>query len=113
MPAKLIDLTQLLNEKMLVYPDTTPPTFEVTNTVDRDGYREHHISMQSHTGTHIDAPRHILRDGRSLDKFPLDQFIGRAMVIDCRGRNEISGIKVYSVLAPPPAIDVGTLQVCI
>ena len=90
MPANLIDLTQLLNEKMLVYSDTTPPTFEVTNTVDKDGYREHHISMLSHTGTHIDAPRHIMRDGKSLDQFPLDKFIGSAMVIDCRGRNDIS-----------------------
>jgi len=90
MPTKLIDLTQLLNEQMLVYPDTAPPTFQVTNTVDRDGYNEHLISMLSHTGTHIDAPRHILQDGKSLDKFSLDKFIGNAMVIDCRGRNEIS-----------------------
>jgi kynurenine formamidase len=90
MPAKLIDLTQLLNEKMLVYPDTTPPTFQVTNAVDQHGYREHQISMLSHTGTHIDAPCHILQDGKSLDKLPLDKFMGNAMVIDCRGRNEIS-----------------------
>jgi kynurenine formamidase len=90
MPTNLIDLTQPLNEKMLVYPDTTPPTFEVTNTVVKDGYREHQISMLSHTGTHIDAPSHILQHGRSLDQFPVDKFIGCAMVIDCRGRNEIS-----------------------
>jgi kynurenine formamidase len=90
MTNNIIDLTQLLNEKMLVYPDTTLPTFEVTNTVDSDGYREHLISMLSHTGTHIDAPRHIMRDGGSLDQFPLDKFIGRATVIDCRGRNDIS-----------------------
>jgi len=90
MSTKIIDLTQLLNEKMLVYPDTTPPTFQVTNTVDQCGYHEHLISMLSHTGTHIDAPSHILQDGKPLDKFPFDKFIGRAMVIDCRGRDEIS-----------------------
>lgn len=75
---------------MLVYPDTAPPTFRVTNTVDRDGYNEHLISMLSHTGTHIDSPRHMLEGGKSLDQFPIDQFTGRAMVIDCRGKNEIS-----------------------
>ena len=90
MPTKVIDLTQLLNEKMPVYPDTAPPTFEVTNAVDKDGYREHQISMLSHTGTHIDSPYHIFQDGKSLDQFPLDKFIGKAMVIGCRGRNEIS-----------------------
>jgi kynurenine formamidase len=90
MPTKLIDLTQLLNKNMAVYPDTAPPTFEVTNTVEKDGYREHHISMFSHTGTHIDAPSHIFHIGRSLDQFTVDQFIGKAIVIDCIGRNEIS-----------------------
>jgi arylformamidase len=90
MPAKIIDLTQLLNEKITVYPDTAPPTFNVTSTVDKDGYREHQISMLSHSGTHVDAPSHILQHGRSLDQFPLDKFIGRAVVIDCWGRNEIS-----------------------
>lgn len=87
---KVIDLTQLLNEQMAVYPDTTPPTFEVTNTVDKDGYREHQISLLSHTGTHIDAPCHIFQHGRTLDQFIMDKFIGSAVVIDCRGRNEIS-----------------------
>ena len=72
MQNKVIDLTQLLNEKMLVYPDTAPPTFDVTNTVNQYGYREHQISMLSHTGTHVDAPCHILQDGRSLDQFPVD-----------------------------------------
>jgi kynurenine formamidase len=90
MLTKVIDLTQLLNEKMTVYPDTTPPTFVVTNTVEKNGYREHQISMLSHTGTHIDAPCHILLDGKSLDQFSMNKFIGRAMVIDCKGRHEIS-----------------------
>ncbi len=90
MSTKIIDLTQLLNEQMPVYPDTAPPLFEVTNTVVNDGYREHHISILSHTGTHIDAPSHILQHGRALDEFPLNQFVGKAMVIDCRGRTEIS-----------------------
>jgi arylformamidase len=90
MPVKITDLTQLLNEKMLVYPDTATPAFDITNVVDKHGYREHLISMLSHTGTHIDAPSHILQDGRSLDQFPVDKFVGSAMVIDCRSRNEIS-----------------------
>ena len=90
MSARIIDLTHLLNEQMQVYPDTPPPSFEVTNTVYKDGYTEHRISMPSHTGTHIDAPHHILQDAKPLDKFPLEKFTGRAIVIDCLGRDEIS-----------------------
>lgn len=90
MPTRVIDLSHLLNEKIMVYPDTAAPTFEVTNTVVKDGYREHQISMLSHTGTHIDAPCHILQNGRSLDQFQVDKFFGTAMVIPCQGRQDIS-----------------------
>jgi len=90
MPTRVIDLSHLLNEKITVYPDTVAPTFEVTNTVVKDGYREHQISMLSHTGTHIDAPCHILQNAKSLDQFPVDKFIGRAIVIPCKDKKEIS-----------------------
>ncbi len=49
-------------------------------------YRLSLISLGSHTGTHIDSPAHILRDGSSLDSYPLDRFITLAQVIaveDC------------------------------
>ena len=90
MPTKVIDLTQLLNDQITVYPDTAPPTFEVKNTIEKDGYREHQISMLSHTGTHIDAPCHILQGAKSLEQFPPDKFFGKAVIIDCRGRKDIS-----------------------
>jgi arylformamidase len=90
MQNKIIDLTQFLNDKITVYPDTAPPSFEVTNTVEKDGYSEHRILMLSHTGTHIDAPCHILHKAKSLDHFPMDKFIGKAIVIPCQGKSEIS-----------------------
>jgi arylformamidase len=85
----IIDLTRLLNDKIPVYPDTVPPKFETSNTVEKDGFKETLITMVSHTGTHIDAPCHILQDGRSLDQFPPDKFMGSALVIRCRGLREI------------------------
>lgn len=90
MQNRVLDLTQLLNGKITVYPDTAPPSFDVISVVDKDGYTEHRLSMLSHTGTHVDAPRHILQNGKSLDQFPMDKFIGDAMIIDCRCVNEIS-----------------------
>ena len=90
MQQTIIDLTRLLNAKISVYPDTVAPTFEVSNTVAKDGFTEMQMTMASHTGTHIDAPCHILQGARSLDQFPVDRFIGKAIVIPCRGRNEIS-----------------------
>lgn len=40
------------------------------------------LSLGAHSGTHIDAPQHFIRDGISIDKVPLDALIGRARVIE-------------------------------
>ncbi len=89
MPERIIDLTHLLNNRMPVYPGTAPPVFTAAGTVAANGYKETLLGMLSHTGTHIDAPSHILENGRSLDQFPPDQFTGRAMLIPCQERQEI------------------------
>ena len=39
-------------------------------------------SMGAHSGTHIDAPMHFVRDGASIDRVPVEPLIGRARVID-------------------------------
>ena len=86
---KIIDLTHTLGEDIPVYPDTIAPEFEILNTIDKDGFAEHRIMLTSHSGTHIDAPCHILAGARSLDHFPSDKFIGDAIVIPCNDRDEI------------------------
>jgi arylformamidase len=90
MQNKLIDLTQILNEKITVYPDTVGPTFEILNTVEKSGFAEVKITMVFHTGTHIDAPCHIIKNTKSIDRFPTDKFIGNAIVIPCQGTKEIN-----------------------
>ena len=80
---KVIDLTQLISETMPVYPGTEPPSLAVANTYEKDGFRETLISFYSHTGTHMDAPFHLFGDRTSLDSLPADQFVGKALVIDC------------------------------
>jgi arylformamidase len=87
---KLIDLSHILNENISVYPDTVPPIFEVSNTVEKDGFTEKKMTMASHSGTHVDAPSHILKDAKSLDQFPLDKFVGKAIVIPCQDKEEIT-----------------------
>ncbi len=42
------------------------------------------ITMVTHTGTHIDAPRHFFVDGTPIDELPLDTFIGPARVIEIK-----------------------------
>ena len=42
------------------------------------------LSMSAHAGTHVDAPLHYLRRGRSVDRWPLDATVGPARVIVIR-----------------------------
>ncbi|MBO5149816.1 MAG: cyclase family protein [Anaerotignum sp.] len=80
---KIIDLTQTISETMPVYPGTEQPKLTVANTIEKDGFRETLLSFYSHTGTHMDAPFHIYADRTSLDALPAEQFVGKALVIDC------------------------------
>ena len=74
---KVIDLTHTITEDMPVYPGTEQPRLTPANSYDKDGFRETLIRMYSHTGTHIDPPAHIFPEGRTLDSFPPEQFLGR------------------------------------
>ncbi|MGZ4049216.1 MAG: cyclase family protein [Bacteroidia bacterium] len=87
---KIIDLSHILNEHITVYPDTVGPKFEILNTVEEHGYAELKMDMVLHSGTHIDAPCHILKGTKSLDQFPVDTFAGSAIVIPCFDKKEIS-----------------------
>ncbi len=78
----IIDLTHTISPETYVYPGTPSPSFNLVRTINRDGAQETLLQMGSHTGTHMDAPRHIQPDGSGLDQLPPSQFCGRAAVID-------------------------------
>ena len=80
----------MFTEKMTVYPDTVHPKFEIISSVETDGYAELKMTMVLHAGTHIDAPCHVFKDTKSIDQFPIDKFIGKAIVIPCQDKEEIS-----------------------
>jgi len=67
-----------------MYPGTVAPMLIVAYNYNDYGFKETKIEMYSHTGTHIDAPAHLFAGGITLDKFPIDRFVGKALVIDCR-----------------------------
>lgn len=78
----IIDLTHTIKEDMSLYPGTPKPQFSAAGNLTRDGYRETLLQFSSHTGTHMDAPAHLLKNGATLDVLPPSQFCGRASVVD-------------------------------
>jgi len=79
---EVIDLTHTIHADMPVFPGTEPPIFQEANTLEKDGFKETKIILYSHTGTHIDAPAHMLKDGPYLDDLAIGHFIGRATIFD-------------------------------
>ena len=65
------------------------------------------LTMGSHTGTHVDAPFHFLKNGARLGEVSLDRMIGAAVVVDCRDRAAVDA----DVIAAAP-LQHGDLLLC-
>ena len=87
-----VDLTQDLANNMPVYPGDPVPTFHRTATIAANGVNLSQLDLGSHTGTHVDAPRHFVERGTTLDRIPVSDFIGEAVVLDLSFKPEGSGI---------------------
>jgi arylformamidase len=75
----LIDLTQPIFSGMTVYPGDPIVTIVDEFSHEKEGYVISKLSLGNHTGTHIDAPSHMVADGKSLDDFPIEYFCGEAV----------------------------------
>jgi len=88
---KTIDLSHPIEPGMPVYPGTEGPVFSHPFDLEKDGFVEMRISLVTHTGTHMDAPAHILAWGKTLDRMPVSAFYGQAVCIDAvSGQKEIA-----------------------
>lgn len=88
---ELFDLTVPLSPELEVLPGDPPVTVERTASHETHGFEVARISMGSHSGTHVEAPRHFYPNGLTLDAFPLRRFIGPGVVLDCRSLETLAG----------------------
>jgi len=76
---KIIDITRPLSGSTVSLPGDPPPQFSQR---DSGLYLISDLHMNSHSGTHIDAPVHYLKKGDTIDTIPLDNLIGPCLVLD-------------------------------
>ena len=88
--SKIYDLTRIIGPDMRVYPGDPQPKFEPHATIKDNSVNVTRIALGSHSGTHVDAPWHFLKEGNSIDAEPIDKFIGEAAIIDASGKNTIT-----------------------
>jgi len=86
-----VDISVLLHAGMVHWPGDPPVAITRTSDLARgDSATVSRLSMGSHTGTHMDAPRHFIRRGKGLDDMPLETTVGPARVIAIRNANVIT-----------------------
>lgn len=81
---RIIDLTFTIQEGMNTYPVPWHPIVEISQMgrLGIENRETHKITIGTHTGTHIDAPRHFFQDGKTVDEISLDVLIGPAYILD-------------------------------
>ncbi len=80
---RIVDLSHVIYEGMPVYSKDEAPSFEITHTLENDNYRMTKYQIFSHTGTHVDAPVHMLNNDIDLNSMKISHFLGKATIIDC------------------------------
>ncbi|NGX27332.1 MAG: Kynurenine formamidase [Chlamydiae bacterium] len=91
MQQKIYDITPTLSDTIPVWPGDPKPEFKrVLKLENGDIANLTHMKMCAHTGTHIDAPYHFLKDGDTVENLPLEILIGEAVVIELPEENSIS-----------------------
>ncbi|WP_231737006.1 cyclase family protein [Halobacterium sp. CBA1126] len=76
------DLTHELGSG-LPYPGDPPASVTPHATFEADGYRVADVACSTHSGTHVDAPAHLLEDGATLGAYDVETFAFDARVVDC------------------------------
>ncbi|MCL4377327.1 MAG: cyclase family protein, partial [Actinobacteria bacterium] len=79
----------LISNELPTYPgDPVVNLYQKIKYRDK-GYNVLSLNMGTHSGTHIDVPLHLLNNATSVDKMPLDNFIGEALFAEIiKNKNE-------------------------
>lgn len=81
---RYVDLSMMLHEGMQSFPAHWHPYVEVTQ-MGRHGIENREtrkLILGTHVGSHIDAPRHFIPGGKTVEHIPLSQLNGPAILLD-------------------------------
>jgi arylformamidase len=80
---KIWDISRMLSNEFAEWPGDEPFRYRLTGEIANGGsVNLGAISMSVHNGTHADARFHFDTNGASIEKAPLDVYLGRATVVD-------------------------------
>ena len=102
---KFIDISQEVLSCKVFPGDDSPKAELVKSMEDGELYNLSMLSMCAHNGTHIDAPFHFLNDGKTVDKMPLEAFVGDCYVV--RHEGDVTAKDAREILKKAKAAEAG------
>lgn len=96
MSRRLVDLSMDIHEGMQTFAAHWHPMVEITQ-LGRHGIENREtrkLVLGTHTGTHVDAPRHFIAGGGTIDGVPLEQLVGPASVVDLADAEPFQQVEV-------------------
>jgi arylformamidase len=90
-PASIIDISVPLGGGAIDYPGDPPFRREAVASLEGgDACALSSLSMSAHAGTHLDAPAHFIKGGRTLDQYPPEAFLVDAWVVAVEDEDVVS-----------------------
>lgn len=82
---KIYDISQEVFSSQVYPGDPAPKKIKLRSIEKGDEYNLTAFNMCAHNGTHIDAPRHFIKDGQGIDEISLESCVGQAYVVEHSG----------------------------
>ena len=80
---RVIDISVTVGQTVPVWEGDTPPLLiEEKNEYEQGTIQTTTVTMNIHTGTHIDAPRHFYPDGKKAEDIFLYSLMGDCLVVE-------------------------------
>ena len=76
-----IDLSLTISDSIPNFPGSPKTQFLPWSNLKEDGYNLELLFLSSHTGTHMDAPYHFIKNGAKIHEIPVRRLSGNAVLI--------------------------------
>ena len=88
-----------------------PNEFEVAYSFERVNWQGSVFRMFAHSGTHVDAPIHFIRDGATIEQTRLGRLIGPGVVFDLSAKQGSEAIGPADLAAQDPGLRAGEMAI--
>ncbi|MGC8619907.1 MAG: cyclase family protein [Thermoplasmata archaeon] len=79
---KIVDLSYDIRSKMVHFKGDPVPSIKNIKFIERDGYNIKELYFGTHTSTHVDAPSHFIKEGKSVDQLDAMAYSGLVQILD-------------------------------